>query len=158
MGITGTWSGFVASTNQAYIRGSFGSGFGTGNFSAGGNNSKLSYGISLEASSVKIWRTCGSNQFQSGSWWGRFGNINFTSYNNLYVSFTGINGGRVDIYDTSGSAVAGARDTTYALEPTININLSNINITGFIQVWGGASSGIDQYATQSFHITQIYFN
>ena len=112
----------------------------------------------MEASSAKIWRTCGRDQYQSGSWWGRFGNINFAPYNNLYVSFTGITGGRVDIYDTSGSAVTGARDITYDLEPTININLSNINITGFIQVWGGASSGIDQYVTQSFHITQIYFN
>lgn len=156
MGITGTWSGFVADTWTPYNYGSFGPGFGTGNVwveYASHYGYNHNQGASFEASSIKIWGTNVSGGGTDSVWiYAYFGNINFAPYGTLHVS-TSTYGANYNILDTSNNPIAGS-SASYS-QTEIAINLSNINLTGRIRI--DYNTTIDRGQTETFHIYKIWF-
>ena len=158
MGITGTWSGFVADTWTPYNYGSFGPGFGGGNVWADYSSRygyKHSQGASLESSSIKIWGTNNSGSYDSMILIGYFGNINFTPYGTLHVLLDSCYNRNVEIEDTSGNYMAGHRGDSNTTE--FSVNLSSVNVTGRIRIADNASAGLGSGQTETFHIYKIWF-
>ena len=158
MGITGTWSGFVADTWTPYNYGTFGNGFGANNVWAG-YISKYDYthsqGASCEASSIKIWGTNNSKGYDSMRLIAYFGNINFTPYNTLHVLLDNCANKNTRIEDTSGNDVGGIYGDSVITE--FSVNVSNINLTGRIKIIDSAFSGLGSGYTTTFHIYKIWF-
>lgn len=159
MGITGTWSGFVADTWTPYNYGNFGNGFGSGNISVE-YSSRYGYshsqGASCEASSIKIWGTNNSSSSDTIRLISYFGNINFTPYGTLHVVLDSCYQKEVYILDTSSNAIASSGTGKYNTDE-LTINLSNVNITGKIKIQDASSFGLDGKSTYTYHIYKIWF-
>ena len=180
MGITGTWDGFVATAGYIYNRGNWKSGYGS--LSAINVSSGHTINIYNESSAVRIVSTgpAYNTSYAVNHVEIQLNNaINFTPYSNVTFTLSGCAGGRWNshgnftmvslrcyITNPSGTSLV---STSYdgdgynpgVTEHTISINVSNINVTGYLRMEfvnitesGGLSS--DRANTTSYiHIIRL---
>ena len=153
MGITGTWDGFVATAGYIYNRGNWRSGYGS--LSAINVSNGHTINIYNESSAVRIVSTGPSNNetYPSNHVEVQLNNaINFTPYSNVAFTLSGCAGGRWNshgqftkytlhcyIVNPSGTSLVSTfyEGETYnpgVAELTMSINVSNINVTGYLRM------------------------
>lgn len=180
MGITGTWDGFVATAGYIYNRGNWRSGYGS--LSAINVSSKHTINIYNESSAVRIVSTGPVNDeaYSYNHVEVQLNNaINFTPYSNVTFTLSGCAGGSWNshgnftkfslqcyIINPSGTSLV---STSYdgdgynpgVTEHTISINVSNINVTGYLRMefidfheYGGVSENRTN-TTSYIHIIRL---
>ena len=172
LGITGTHDGFVPTSMDIYNRGTFGNGYSSSNITTY-KSGNCSAAITFETSAIKLVYTQSSGQtggtasIQIGS---ASSPINFTPYSSFKAivkdtsathtsSSNGTQARKLDatVYGTSNSTLATITYTPATAEQTITINLSSVNVSGYIRielvykyVYGGGAHTITAYANRLY--------